>query len=126
MSTGCLQLNGKTLIPRVEVADGPIARLVGLLGRNFLPVGDALFLEPCQAVHTVGMRFRLDLVFVDRAWTVQRVHWDVPAGRPCCWGGRNATGVLEAASGWLDRDSIREGATLQWVAAPPASAAPAV
>ena len=41
----------------VEVADTPLARMRGLLGRAGLPSGRALLIVPCRAIHTLGMRF---------------------------------------------------------------------
>jgi uncharacterized protein len=52
---------------RVKAADSSLARLVGLLGRSALPDGEGLWIVPCQAIHTVGMRFVIDAVFLDKA-----------------------------------------------------------
>ena len=49
----------------LEVADTRATRRRGLLGRDGLAAGSALMLTPCNAVHTVGMRFAIDIVFVD-------------------------------------------------------------
>lgn len=51
---------------RVYEAATPAARLLGLAGLNELPAGRALMLRRCHAVHTFGMRFAVDLVFLDR------------------------------------------------------------
>lgn len=45
-------------------------RIRGLLGRSHLDVGQALVIEPCKQVHTFGMGFPIDVVFVDRDWKV--------------------------------------------------------
>lgn len=47
-------------------ADNLFARLKGLLGRNSLPPGEALLLKPCNGIHTIGMRFAIDVLFLDR------------------------------------------------------------
>jgi uncharacterized protein len=52
---------------RVKAADSSLTRLVGLLGRNTLPEGEGIWIVPCQAIHTVGMRFVIDAVFLDKA-----------------------------------------------------------
>ena len=36
------------------------------LGRDGLPAGEGLWIVPCESVHTVGMRFPIDLVYLDR------------------------------------------------------------
>jgi uncharacterized membrane protein (UPF0127 family) len=87
--------------PVVIEAKGPVARLVGLMGRADLPAGVALRLRGCRSVHTFGMRFALDLVWLDAAGAVVRVDRAVP---PCrvrtC---RAARSVLETRAGGADR-----------------------
>ena len=51
-----------------------------------MDVGEALLIERCGSVHTVGMRFALDLVFLDRGWRVVRVARNVGPGRWMVWG----------------------------------------
>jgi uncharacterized membrane protein (UPF0127 family) len=76
----------------VRVAAGPLARLLGLaLLRE--PPPCALLLPRTRAVHTFGMRFALDLVWLDAAGGVVRIDRDVPPRRVrCC---RRARAVLE-------------------------------
>jgi uncharacterized protein len=62
------------------VADTPVARLRGLLGLRH-PPPYALRLEGCRCVHTVGMRFALDLHWLARDGTLLRVDRGVPPGR---------------------------------------------
>lgn len=50
---------------RVEVAVTRSTRRKGLLGRSALDESSALVLAPCAAVHTMFMRFAIDVVFVD-------------------------------------------------------------
>jgi uncharacterized protein len=77
------------------VARGP-RRLVGLIGRRSLPGGVALEIPGCRSVHTFGMRFPLDLVWLDASRRVVRVDRDVPPWRVrSC---RQARSVLELDS----------------------------
>ena len=79
---------------------GAIGRLVGLAGRRDLPAGVALHLRRCRSVHTFGMRFALDLVWLDRAGAVVRVDRAVPPYRVrTC---RAARSVLETCAGGAD------------------------
>ncbi len=57
----------------VEVADRFVRRLVGLLGRASLPPRHGLLITRCDSIHTVGMRFPIDVVFVDRDARVVKV-----------------------------------------------------
>ena len=50
----------------VEIAATRRSRRRGLLGRDSLDEAFAMLLAPCAAVHTAGMRFPIDVVFVDR------------------------------------------------------------
>jgi uncharacterized membrane protein (UPF0127 family) len=50
----------------VEIAATRTTRRRGLLGRDGLADASAMLLAPCAAVHTAGMRFPIDVVFVDR------------------------------------------------------------
>lgn len=51
---------------QIQVADTSLSRLVGLLGKRELAPGAGLLIIPSQAIHTVAMRFAIDVVFLDR------------------------------------------------------------
>lgn len=55
---------------RIQVADTSLSRMVGLLGKPGLEPGTGLLIRPSQAIHTVAMRFPIDVLFVDRKWKV--------------------------------------------------------
>ncbi len=55
---------------RVTVAETSLSRMIGLLGKRRLEPGTGMLIIPSQAVHTVAMRFPIDVVFVDRHWQV--------------------------------------------------------
>jgi len=63
---------------RIAVADGSLGRLVGLLTSRRLEPGAGLLLVPSQAVHTIGMRFAIDVVFVDRDWRAIGLRAEMP------------------------------------------------
>ena len=54
----------------IGVAETSWTRMVGLLGKPGLAPGAGLLIIPSQAVHSVAMRFAIDVVFVDRHWRV--------------------------------------------------------
>jgi uncharacterized protein len=76
----------------IIVADTPVARLRGLLGHRS-PPAFALRLDGCRCVHTVGMRFALDLHWLDAEGRTVRVDRAVPPGR--MRGCRRARAVVE-------------------------------
>jgi uncharacterized membrane protein (UPF0127 family) len=81
----------------VHVARSRRARLLGLALLRDLPRRHALLLPRCRSVHTFGMRFRLDLLFLDRAGRPLREVRDVGPGRSISCPG--AAAVLERRAG---------------------------
>jgi uncharacterized membrane protein (UPF0127 family) len=77
------------------------ARRRGLAGLAAPAPGHALLLRPCRSVHTVGMRFALDLLWLDAGGALVRVDRDVGPRRLC--GCRRARAVLECAAGEGER-----------------------
>jgi len=51
---------------RIAVADTSLSRMVGLLGKQGLEAGTGLLIMPSQAVHTIGMQFPIDVLFVSK------------------------------------------------------------
>jgi len=49
-----------------RVADSFLTRLVGLLNDKTLEYGDGLWIVPCNSIHSIGMRFKFDAVFLDK------------------------------------------------------------
>lgn len=96
---------------RCRVADTPLARLRGLLGRPALRDGEGLLLVPCASVHTWFLRDAIDVVFLGRDGEVLRV---VPRLGP--WraaGCRGARAVLELPPGTCARAGVGAGALLE-------------
>jgi uncharacterized protein len=81
----------------VRVATGFSARLLGLALLPRAAAGAGLLIPRCAGVHTFGMRFRLDLVFLDAGGRVVAVRRRVPPRR-FAWQ-RGAAAVLEIPSG---------------------------
>lgn len=85
---------------RIARADTPLARLRGLAWLNDLPACEALELPRCRSVHTAGMRFALDLIWLDGAGRPVRVDRDVaPRRLRAC---RAARSVVETRAGGAD------------------------
>ncbi len=101
----------------VDVAATRATRRRGLLGRESLRATEGLLLAPCKAVHTVGMRFPIDVIFIDRDGRAVRV---VPALAP--WRiamSARAKAVIELAAGTAAAADIRIGDLLYLAPAPP-------
>jgi uncharacterized membrane protein (UPF0127 family) len=65
----------------VPVAASPLSRLLGLALLSRDRVGAGLLIPRCRGVHTLGMRFPLDLVFLDAEGRVVELRRGVPPGR---------------------------------------------
>ncbi|MEA2150857.1 MAG: uncharacterized protein QOD69_2687 [Solirubrobacteraceae bacterium] len=73
------------------------SRALGLARLDAPPAGHALLFERCRSVHTAGMRFALDLLWLDAAGTVVRIDAAVaPRRLRTCL---RARAVVEAAAG---------------------------
>ena len=99
--------SGDAVCERCRVADGPLARMRGLLGRKSLPPGEGILLRPAGSVHTFFMRFPIDVVFLDREGRVVGVEREVPPWRTAAR--RGARAVLELAGGESARVGLVEG-----------------
>lgn len=103
---------GLVLGDRVTVARTPHARLRGLLGRAALGPGEGLLLHPCNGVHTWGMRFSIDVLFLDAEGLVIRVEPSLPPGRMIPWV-RRARQALELPAGAAQAAGLAAGARLR-------------
>jgi uncharacterized membrane protein (UPF0127 family) len=103
---------GATLASHVELADSPRARRRGLLKRDKLNPGQGLWIFPTQAIHTFGMRFPIDVVFIDRQLRVKRIYHRLAPFRltSLVW---SAQSVLELPSGSLAGTNTSVGDELQ-------------
>jgi uncharacterized membrane protein (UPF0127 family) len=79
------------------IAIGFRARLRGLAWRERAQAGAGLLIPRCSSVHTFGMRFELDVYFLDCDGRVLSVRRRVPPRRVLWW--RGASAVLEIPSG---------------------------
>jgi uncharacterized protein len=107
--------HGHVVCERCAVADRPLARLRGLLGRRELPAGDGLLLRPAPSIHTWFMRFPIDAVFLGRDGTVLKIRANVRPWRLA--GCRGAHATLELAAGEAERRVIRRGDRLEPIGA---------
>jgi uncharacterized membrane protein (UPF0127 family) len=100
----------------VSRADSFFRRLVGLLGRKQLGEDEGLWIEPCDSVHTLFMRFPIDVAFVDRSGVVVRKLDRLPPWRATRIHHR-ARACVELAAGVLQKYGVVEGSRLALVAA---------
>ena len=93
------------MLASVEIADARSARRKGLLGRDGFD--GALVLRPCRWVHTIGMRFPIDVAFVgDEGVVVKTMQMHQRRVGVPVW---RATTVIEAEAGAFARWGLRVG-----------------
>ncbi len=93
----------------LEVVASAAARSKGLLGRD--GIEGAMLLRPAMSVHTLGMRFALDVAYCDADLVVVDVARMVPwrLGRPRL----RSRSIIEAQAGAFDRWRLQAGDRLE-------------
>jgi uncharacterized membrane protein (UPF0127 family) len=76
-----LHVRGRDIGVEVSITETAQERMRGLLGRDSLASGQALLLRRCGSIHTFGMRFAIDVLFLDRHQHVVAIHHEVPRRR---------------------------------------------
>ncbi|MBV8491754.1 MAG: DUF192 domain-containing protein [Candidatus Eremiobacteraeota bacterium] len=104
--------SGRVLAGRIERAAGPLGRTIGLLTRSRLDPDEGMWFDGCSAVHTLGMRVPIDVVFLDERGCVLHVE---PSVRPwrAAVAARGAHDVLELAAGSCERWGVVAGTRLE-------------
>ncbi|MCW8928695.1 MAG: DUF192 domain-containing protein [Gammaproteobacteria bacterium] len=87
-------------------------RMKGLLGSDQLDNNDGLIISPCNSVHTLFMKYSIDVIYLDKNGIVKKI---VPQLKPWhfsfCLGGKT---TLELASGMAEKINLRTGQQIQW------------
>lgn len=86
--------NGYSL--RLRIASNFLTRARGLLGRK-LERGEGLLIKPCSAVHTCGMGYAIDAIFLDGSNRILKVVSNLAPWRVAACAGSQA--VLELNAG---------------------------
>jgi uncharacterized membrane protein (UPF0127 family) len=101
---------------KIGLADGWLARLRGMLARPAPRSGEGLLLTPCSSVHMYGMRFPLDVAFLDGRGAVVAMYPSLAPGSRTRWH-RDAAQALELPAGALVESGTSIGDGLVWSAA---------
>jgi uncharacterized membrane protein (UPF0127 family) len=104
---------GAIVATTAEVARTSSERRRGLLGRSGLPGGSALIIARCNAIHTIGMQFAIDVAFVDALGCVRKIVSRLPPCRIAISPGARVT--IEFAAGELEARALRVGDRLSLV-----------
>ena len=102
------ETTARVVSQRAQRADTFMTRLVGLLGHKGLAEDEALWISPCKGIHTMGMTFPIDAVFLDGALQVVALREHVVPWRATRFFG-GAVSVLELPAGLIRRAGIAVG-----------------
>lgn len=106
--------NGKEIANNVVLAESIFDRMKGLLGRQGLEEGEALWIRPCKSIHTIGMKFPIDVVFLDFDNRVIEIREKMPPNR-LTKTFLKANTVLELPAGTLSLTETGSGDTVSFV-----------
>ncbi len=100
------------VIGRAWKAEKSLDRMRGLLGRPALAPGEAMVIDPCSSVHTMGMAYALDIAFIDSGEKIVKLCRRVAPQR-MAWAFK-ARATVEMAAGEIDRLQLSVGDRLEW------------
>jgi uncharacterized protein len=103
---------GRNIAARVAVAGTSQARRAGLLGKESIESESGLWIAPCEAIHTFGMKTVIDVIFLDRHSQVRKLVSNLKPRRVAVC--LKAASVLELASGKVAQSETRVGDRLQF------------
>jgi hypothetical protein len=106
------QSRGTLLADRAGVAATSKERKTGLLKHERLESGEGLWISPCEGVHTAGMRFPIDVLFLNKKRKVLRIREAMPRWRMALC--LRAHSVLELPSGTAAATNTSAGDQLEF------------
>lgn len=106
------QTRGTTVGESVQLADTSLTRLWGLLGRRGVEAGGGLWIMPSSGVHTLGMRFPIDVVGLDKNMRVIKV-WHALAPNRVTSVSMKMRSVIELAAGQIRNTRTEVGDLLE-------------
>lgn len=104
---------GTMLGGRIRIADDFRSRMLGLLGSTPPSPGEGLLLSPCRGIHMLGMRYPLDILFLDSGGAVLSAHNALRPGPRFRWS-RHAASTLELPAGTLQASGTQRGDLVVW------------
>jgi len=108
----CRQADASIVVERAWKTQNPWERMRGLLGRKKLLEQEALLIVPCSSVHTIGMGYEIDIVYLDvQGKVLKTVSRLKPLRFSFCSG---AHYTLELSPGFLARCPLSKGEAVEW------------
>ena len=104
--------NQQLILPHVMKTSSVLERMQGLLCRQPLEEDEGFLIQPCSSIHTFGMAYPIDVIFLSRDWTIKKIFTHVKPWRFCISMG--AAMVLEMLSGAVEKHELVEEMDLKW------------
>jgi uncharacterized membrane protein (UPF0127 family) len=105
------ETRGTVIGESVEVAETSITRMVGLLGRTGIDAGGGLWIKPSSGVHTIGMKFSIDVIGLDKNRRVIKLWQDLVPYRITSVHGKLRS-VVELSAGRIAECKVQLGDVL--------------
>jgi uncharacterized protein len=103
---------GRVVCDTCHLADKPHTRLRGIMGWKSMRRGEGMLIRPTFSIHTMFVRFPIDVVFLDGDMTVVSISHALKPWRFAA--ARKAKSVLELAAGECRRIGLERGDRLGW------------
>ncbi|MBM3753661.1 MAG: DUF192 domain-containing protein [Acidobacteria bacterium] len=101
------------LAAAADIADTSQKRRTGLLKHQSLEPGQGLWIVPCEAVHTFGMKFPIDVLYLSKQKKVLKIRDNMKRSRmSICL---RAHSVLELPAGYAAQTSTQVGDQLEFI-----------
>ena len=98
---------GRVIVEEASVARTLLSRVVGLIGRRCLPPCSALVIPRCTQVHTFGLRFPIDVLFLNADNIILAAEslrpWKISKRHP------GASKVIELPAGTISKSGVKPG-----------------
>ena len=102
----------KIFLNRVMQTSSVLERMRGLLFREPLDEDEGLIIKKCSAIHTIGMKYPIDVIFLSEDFCIKRIFMNVRPYRFCISPGSSM--VLETVSGIVKKNNILIDMFLSW------------
>jgi uncharacterized membrane protein (UPF0127 family) len=100
--------NNMELSNNVDVADHLFKRMKGLLGKNEMGLGEALWIKPCKSIHMFFMKFPIDVIFLNKKNQVVALKKNLLPNRLTRLYPKSVS-VLELPAGTIDATGTKVG-----------------
>jgi len=100
------------ILSHVMKTSSVVERMQGLLCRAPLKEHEGFLIQPCSSIHTIGMRYDIDVIFLNKDLQIKKITCNIKPWRFAMSVG--AAMVLELMAGNAERLGLVENMELQW------------